>query len=68
MPEKEKKKDKYKAPRMGDKTGYKPARWVMAETYDESLLEEMQETMAATIFAETYPDLLDYEDLGQRNK
>jgi len=61
-------KKEYKAPRMGDRTGYKPTAAVMADTYDERILEEMKETLAATVYAETFPDLLDYEDLGQRNK
>ena len=62
------KKEKYKAPRMSDRTGYKPTPAVLADTYDERTLEEMKETLAATVYAETFPDLLDYEDLGQRNK
>lgn len=62
------KKDKYKAPRMGDRTGYKPTAAVMADTYDERVLEEMKETLAATVYAETFPDLLDYEDLANQEK
>ena len=41
---------------------------MLAETYDERLGEEKKETLAATILAETFPDLLDYEDLGERQK
>ncbi|MBQ6850769.1 MAG: hypothetical protein IJN77_07015 [Oscillospiraceae bacterium] len=62
------KKDKYKAPRMCDRTGYKPTAAVMADTYDERVLEEMKETLAATVYAETFPDLLDYEDLANQEK
>ena len=42
------KNKKYKAPRMG-------------ATYDERILEEMKETLAATVYAETFPEALDYE-------
>ena len=45
------KKNNYKAPRMGDRTGYKPTAAVMADTYDERVLEEMKDTLAATVFA-----------------
>ena len=41
---------------------------MLAETYDERLGEEKKETLAATILAETFPDLLDYENLGERQK
>ena len=62
------KKNNYKAPRMGDRTGYRPTAAVMADTYDERILEEMKETLAATVYAETFPDLLDYEDLANQDK
>lgn len=53
---------------MGDRTGYKPTAAVMADTYDERVLEEMKETLAATVFAETFPDKLDYENLANQDK
>ena len=65
----EKRKNKYKAPRVSDnKKNINPTAAMMADTYDEMLLEEMKETLAATVYAETFPDLLDYEDLAQREK
>ncbi|MBQ5326804.1 MAG: hypothetical protein J6K80_06340 [Oscillospiraceae bacterium] len=62
------KKSKYKAPRMGDRTGYKPTPATMARTYDERILEEMKETLAATVYAETFPDRLDYENPANQEK
>ena len=59
---------KYKSPKVSDKRGYHPTSAVLADTYDERTLEEMKETLAATIYAETFPDILDYEVLGERNK
>ena len=53
---------------MGDRTGYKPTAAVMADTYDERVLEEMKETLAATVFAETFTDKLDYENLANQDK
>ncbi len=64
----EKKKDKYKAPRAYEKKNYNPTAAMMAQTYDEMLLEEMQETLAATVYAETFPELLDYDDKRQREE
>ncbi len=61
-------KNKYKSPKVSDRKDYNPTKAVMANTYDERILEEMQETMAATIYAETFPDVLDYEVLGEKNK
>ena len=55
------KNKKYKAPRMGDRTGYIPTKATMAATYDERILEEMKETLAATVYAETFPEALDYD-------
>ena len=43
------KNKKYKAPRMGDKTGYIPTKATMAATYDERVLEEMKETLEKRI-------------------
>ena len=59
---------KYKSPKVSDKKGYRPTNAVLADTYDERTLEEMKETLAATVYAETFPDILDYEVLGERNK
>lgn len=62
-------KDKnYKSPRVSDKKGYHATKAALADTYDERTLEEMKETLAATIYAETFPDVLDYEVLGGRDK
>ena len=65
---KEKNEKKYKAPRKDEKRDWKVTPVMLAETYDERLGEEKKETLAATILAETFPDLLDYEDLGERQK
>lgn len=62
------KNNRYKSPKVSDRTGYKPTAAVMADTYDERILEEMKETLAATVYAETFPDLLDYEDLANQEK
>ena len=59
---------KYKSPKISNQKDYNATRAMLAETYDERTLEEMKETMAATIYAETFPDILDYEVLGERNK
>ena len=61
-------KEKYNSPKINDKKDYNPTSAMMADTYDERTLEEMKETLAATVYAETFPDLLDYEVLGERNK
>ena len=62
------KNEKNKSPKINGKKDYKPTNAMLADTYDERTLEEMKETMAATIYAETFPDILDYEVLGERNK
>ena len=62
------KNEKYKSPKINGKKDYKPTNAMLADTYDERTLEEMKETMAATIYAETFPDILDYEVLGERHK
>ena len=59
---------KYKSPKVSDKKGYRATNAMLADTYDERTLEEMKETLAATVYAETFPDILDYEVLGERNK
>lgn len=59
---------KYNSQKINDKRDYNPTNAMLAETYDERTLEEMKETLAATVYAETFPDLLDYEVLGERNK
>lgn len=68
MSKNKQKNDKYKAPRMGDRTGYIPTPATKAKTYADRVSEEMKETLMATVYAETFPDLLDYENLGQKNK
>lgn len=62
------KNKKYKSPKVNDRKDYHPTNAVLADTYDERTLAEMKETLAATIYAETFPDVLDYEVLGERNK
>ena len=62
------KNEKYKSPKISGTKDYRRTKAMLAGTYDERTLEEMKETMAATIYAETFPDLLDYEVLGERNK
>lgn len=59
---------KYKAPRKDEEKDWRVTPVMLAETYDERLAEEKKETLAATILAETFPDLLDYENLGEREK
>jgi len=52
---------KYKAPRKDEEKDWRVTPVMLAETYDERLAEEKKETLAATILAETFPDLLDYK-------
>ena len=59
---------KYKSQKGSNKKDYHATSAMLAETYDERTLEEMKETLAATIYAETFPDTLDYEVLGGRDK
>ncbi len=52
---------KYKAPRKDEEKDWRVTPVMLAETYDERLGAEKAEVMAATIMAETFPELLDYE-------
>lgn len=54
------KKDNYKSP-AENKKDYNPTKAMLADTYDERTLAEMQETLAATVYAETFPEMLNYK-------
>lgn len=51
----------YKAPRKDKEKDWRVTPVMLAETYDDRLAAEKAEVMAATIMAETFPELLDYE-------
>lgn len=51
-----------------NKKGYNPTKAMLADTYDERTLAEMQETLMATVYAETFPDALDYTVPDEREE
>ena len=60
------KNKEYRSPRRDDKGDYHVTPAMLAETYDERLLEEMKETLAATVMAESMPEKLDYKPFDRK--